>query len=77
MMVTLDSPSEMGQRYEVEAATRGGEYVAVGVADFGRGDRTWGDEIPVDLSEIVGIRFVGPDGSVAFVASLDPADPWE
>ncbi|MGH8872258.1 MAG: zf-HC2 domain-containing protein [Acidimicrobiia bacterium] len=77
VMVTLDSPSDEEQRYEVEAATRGGEYVAIGVADFGRGDRTWGDEIPVGLSEIVALRFVGPDGSVAFVATLAPADPWE
>jgi hypothetical protein len=76
-VVTLDTPPEEAQGYEVEILTRSGEYVDLGTAGLGGEIRAWGGSISVDLSEMVGVRLLAPDGDVAFVATLEADDPWD
>lgn len=76
VMVTLDTPSEVQQIYEVQVATRDRGYVDVGGAVFEEGDRTWGETLPVDLGEVQEIQFLDSDGRVVLTAVVDAGESW-
>jgi hypothetical protein len=38
---------------------------------------TWGGQLPVDLSAVHDLRFVGSDGRTAFAATFATANPWD
>lgn len=57
------------------AAYRDGRYLVLGDAVLGGDNQAWGRQIPIDLSVVHELRFVGPDGQATFAATLDAASP--
>lgn len=76
VMVTLQPPIQEG-RFQVQAVTRDGRYLSLGDAVLGGAKGTWGRQLPVDLSAVHGLRFIGSDGRTAFTATFDTANPWD
>ena len=77
VMVTLQPPIQEEGRFEVQAVTRDGRYLSIGDAVLGGANGSWGGQLPVDLSAIHELRFVGPDGQRAFTATFTTANPWD
>jgi Putative zinc-finger len=77
VMVTLQPPIQAEGRFQVQAVTRDGRYLSLGDAVLGGAKGTWGGQLPVDLSAVHGLRFIGPDGRTAFTATFDTANPWD
>jgi hypothetical protein len=76
-MVTLQSPIRAAGRFQVVVVTRDGRYLPVGDAVLGGAKGAWGGQLPVDLSAVHELRFVGSDGRPAFAAAFDTTNPWE
>jgi hypothetical protein len=76
VMVTLQ-PSIQEGRFQVQAVTRDGRYLALGDAVLGGAKGTWGGQLPVDLSAVHELRFMGSDGRRAFAATFATANPWD
>jgi hypothetical protein len=75
IMVTLQAaPAEQDLR--VLAVTREGDSITLGDAVLGGDADAWGHRLPVGLSALRELRFVGPDGQTALVAVFDAASPW-
>jgi hypothetical protein len=77
VMVTLQPSIQDGGRFQVQAVTRDGRYLSLGDAVLGGAKGTWGGQLPVDLSVVHGLRFIGSDGRTAFTATFDTANPWD
>jgi hypothetical protein len=77
IMVTLHAPGGEEGPFEVRVVTRDGRYLLIGDALLGGENEAWGRQIPVDLSVVREVRFVGSAGRTAFVARFDSANPWE
>jgi anti-sigma-K factor RskA len=77
VMVTLQSSIQGEGRFEVQVVTRDGRSVSLGDAVLGGAKGTWGGQLPVDLSAVRGLRFVGSDGRTAFAATFATANPWD
>lgn len=76
-MVTLQSPIREKGRFQVQAVTRDGRYLPLGDAVLGGAKGTWGGQLPVDLSAVHELRFVGSDGRPTLTATFDTANPWD
>jgi hypothetical protein len=77
VMVTPQPPIQEEGRFQVQVVTRDGRYLALGDAVLGGANGTWGGQLPVDLSAVHELRFMGPDGRTAFTATFDTANPWD
>ena len=75
-MVTLQSPIREGQ-FQAQVVTRDGRYLPLGDAALGGAKGTWGGQLPVDLSAVHELRFLGSDGRPALTATFDTANPWD
>jgi hypothetical protein len=60
----------------VEALTREGKYLTLGSAVLGGGNRAWGGQIPVNLSDVQALRFLRADGQTAFSAAFNGVKSW-
>jgi hypothetical protein len=76
-MVTLQPPIQEEGRFQVQAVTRDGRYLSLGDAVLGGAKGTWGGQLPVDLSAVHELRFIGSDRRTAFTATFDTANPWD
>jgi hypothetical protein len=76
-MVTLQPSTQEEGRFQVQVVTRDGRYLALGDAVLGGAKRTWGGQLPVDLSAVHEFRFVGSDGRPTLTATFDTANPWD
>lgn len=61
---------------QVEAVTRDGRYLTLGKAVLGGGNRAWGGQIPVNLTDVQALRFLRPDGQTAFSAAFNSVKSW-
>jgi hypothetical protein len=77
VMVTLQPSIRAEGRFQVQVVTRDGRYLALGDAVLGGAKGTWGGQLPVDLSAVHDLRFVGSDGRTAFAATFATANPWD
>lgn len=77
VMVTLQPPTRDDDRFQVQAVTRDGRYLPLGDAVLGGAKGTWGGQLPVDLSAVHELRFVGSDGRPTLTATFDTANPWD
>ncbi len=77
VMVTLQPPLEEGRLFDVQVVTGDGKYLRLGEAVLGGDNEAWGRQIPVDLSAVHELRFVGSDGRTSFTATFDAAGPWK
>jgi hypothetical protein len=75
LLVTLQ-PAAGGGRYQVQAVTRDGRYLALGEAVLGGGQGAWGAQLPIDLSAVRELRLLAPDGRAAYTATFDATNPW-
>jgi hypothetical protein len=76
VMVTLQPPIQVEGRFQVQAVTRDGRYLSLGGAVLGGAKGTWGGQLPVDLSAVHELRFMGSDRRTAFTATFATANPW-
>jgi Putative zinc-finger len=76
-MVTLQASIRGEGRLQVQVVTRDGRYLPLGDAVLGGAKRTWGGPLPVDLSAVHQLRFVGSDGRPTLTATFDTANPWD
>jgi hypothetical protein len=77
VMVTMEPSTRTEGRFQVQVVTRNGRYLPVGDAVIGGAERAWGAELPVDLSVVHELQFVGSDERIAFTATFDTANPWD
>jgi hypothetical protein len=77
VMVTLQPLVQEEGRFQVQVVTRDGRYLPLGAAVLGGAKGTWGGQLPVDLSAVHELRFVGSDGRPTLTATLDTANPWD
>jgi hypothetical protein len=77
VMVTLQPPVQAEGRFHVQVVTRDGRYLSLGDAVLGGAKGTWGGQLPVDVSALHELRFIGSDGRTAFAATFDTANPWD
>ena len=77
VMTTLQPSIQEEGRFEVQVVTRDGRYLSLGDAVLGGAKGTWGGQLPVDLSAVHELRFVGSDGRTAFAATFATANPWD
>ena len=77
VMVTLQPPTRDEDRFQVQAVTRDGRYLPLGDAVLGGAKGTWGGQLPVDLSAVRELRFVGSDGRPTLTATFDTTNPWD
>jgi hypothetical protein len=77
LMLTMEPSTRIDGRFQVQVVTRDGRYLPVGDAVIGGAERTWGTELPVDLSDVHELRFMGSDERIAFTATFDTASPWD
>jgi hypothetical protein len=77
VMLTMEPSTHADGRFQVQVVTRDGSYLPVGDAVIGGTERTWGAELPVDLSVVHELRFIGSDERIAFTATFDTASPWD
>jgi hypothetical protein len=77
VMVTLQPSIPKEGRFQVQVVTRDGRYLSVGDAVLGGATRTWGGQLPVDLSAVHQLRFLGADRRTAFAATFAAANPWD
>jgi Putative zinc-finger len=76
-MATLQSSTQEEGRFQVQVVTRDGRYLALGDAVLGGAKGSWGGQLPVDLSAVHELRFVGSDGRPTLTATFDTANPWD
>jgi hypothetical protein len=76
IMVTLQSAVDEEQVVRVRALIRDGRYLDLGDAVLGGDNEVWGRQIPVHLSALEELRFVGPEGQTTFAATFGSANPW-
>jgi len=62
VMTTLQPPVHADGRFKVQVVTRDGRYLHLGEAVLGGAKGTWGGQLPVDLSAVDELRFVGSEG---------------
>jgi hypothetical protein len=62
LFVTVDRPYRSG-RYRCEIVTRGGRRIALRSFKLDAGTRSWGVSLPVDLSDVAGVRLVRAGGN--------------
>jgi hypothetical protein len=67
----------MERSFRVWAVTDDGRYLEMGEAILCGDVQGWGRQIPVDLSALRELRFVGQDDRTTFTASFDSSYPWE
>jgi hypothetical protein len=77
VMVTLQPSVQEEGRFRVQVVTRDGRYLPLGDAVLGGAKGTWGGQLPVDLSALHELRFVGSDGQPTLTATFDTANPWD
>jgi hypothetical protein len=77
MVVTVQSSIPDTGPLRVEAVTRDGRYLTLGKAVLGGGNRAWGGQIPVNLSDVLALRFLRADGQTAFSAAFNGVKSWD
>lgn len=76
LFASVTDPAVSGW-YRASVVTVDGRVLPMGRAWFEGDHPGWGVALPVDLAEVRELRFHAEDGTLAFVAKLDPASPWE
>jgi hypothetical protein len=76
VMMTLQPSAGQQGRYQVQVVIQDGRYLAVGEAELGGAERSWGAQLPVDLSAVRQVRCVGSNGRTILTATFDASKPW-
>ena len=76
LFATLSQPAAQPERYDVQLITRDGRHLSLGQTVLGGTHRTWGAQIPVQLTQVSQLRFEPADGQSTLIANLNPSNPW-
>jgi hypothetical protein len=76
LFATLNQPTAQPGHYEVQLITRDGRHLSLGETVFGGNHRTWGAQIPVNLTQVSQLRFEAASGQFTIIAYLNPRNPW-
>ena len=76
MVVSVQPSTPATGPLRVEARTRDGRYLSLGTAVLGGANRAWGGQVPVDIAQVQGLRFLGADGRTAFSATFNGVKSW-
>jgi hypothetical protein len=55
---------------------RDGRHLSLGETVLGGTRRTWGAQIPVNLTQVSQLRFEAASGQLTTTAYLNPRNPW-
>jgi hypothetical protein len=73
---TRNQPTAQPEHYEVQLITRDGRHLSLGETVLGGTHRTWGAQIPVNLTQVSQLRFQAASGQSTIIANLNPRNPW-
>jgi len=76
LFATLNQPTAQPGHYEIQLVTRAGRHLSLGETVLGGTHRTWGAQIPVNLTQVSQLRFEPAHGQPAIIAYLHPRNPW-
>src|SRR5205809_446837 len=76
LFVTLNKPTAQPEHYDVQLITRDGTHLSLGETVLGGTHRTWGAQIPVNLTQVSQLRFQAASGQSTIIANLNPRNPW-
>jgi len=76
LFATLNQPMPQPEHYEVRLITRDGRHLSLGETVLGGTHRTWGAQIPVNVTQVSQLRFEAANGQSTIIAYLDPRNPW-
>ena len=76
LFATLNQPTAQPGHYDVQLVTRDGRHLSLGGTVLGGTHRTWGAQIPVELTQVHQLRFEAARGQSTIVAYLSPRNPW-
>ncbi len=76
LFATLNQPTVQPEHYDVQLITRDGRHLSLGETVLGGTHRTWGAQIPVQLTQVSQLRFEAVSGQSTLIASLNPHNPW-
>ena len=76
LFATLNPPTAQPQHYDVQLVTRDGRHLSLGGTVLGGTHRTWGAQIPVNLTQVSQLRFEAASGQFTMTAYLNPRNPW-
>ena len=76
LFATLSQPTARPERYDVQLVTSDGRHVPLGGTVLGGTHRTWGGQIPVQLTQVRQLRFEAASGKSTLIAYLNPRNPW-
>jgi hypothetical protein len=76
LFATLNQPTAQAEHYEVQLITRDGRHLSLGETVLGGTHRTWGAQIPVNLTQVSQLRFEAASGQFTMTAYLNPRNPW-
>jgi hypothetical protein len=76
LFATLNQPTAQPEHYEVQLITRDGRHLSLGETVLGGTHRTWGAQIPVNLTQVSQLRFEAASGQSTITADLNPQNPW-
>jgi hypothetical protein len=76
LFATLNQPTAQPEHYEVQLITRDGRHLSLGETVLGGTHRTWGAQIPVNLTQVSLLRFEAASGQFTMTAYLHPRNPW-
>jgi len=76
LFATLNQPMAQPEHYDVLLVTRDGRHLSLGRTVLGGTHRTWGAQIPVQLTQVSQLRFEPVSGQSPLTAYLNPRNPW-
>jgi uncharacterized membrane protein len=76
LFATLSQPTAQPEHYDVQLVTRDGRHLSLGGTVLGGTHRTWGAQIPVELTQVRQLRFEAASGQFTMTAYLSPRNPW-
>jgi hypothetical protein len=76
LFATLSQPAAQPEHYDVQLVTRDGRHLSLGGTVLGGTHRTWGAQIPVELTQVRQLRFEAASGQFTMTAYLNPRNPW-
>jgi hypothetical protein len=76
LFATLNRPAAQPEHFDVQLITRDGRHLSLGETVLGGTHKTWGAQIPVNLTQVSQLRFEAASGQSTMIAYLNPHSPW-
>jgi hypothetical protein len=64
------------EQFDIQLITRDGRHLSLGATVLGGTHRTWGAQIPVNLTQVSQLQFEAASGQSTIISYLNPRNPW-